>query len=98
MKYASDVRKIWLFKRILPFVVKARSLGFRSLDDLLLVIQSEWARIYPRRKKLSRSGLYRALLRLRALGMDPGPDDRSTARKHGRPTRGGPSRSKSISV
>jgi len=37
---------------------------------------------------VTRSSLYRSMVRLRELGLDPGPDDLSAARRLGRPTRG----------
>ena len=87
-KFRGDIRKLWLAKNIIPFLSAARTRGFRRIDDLLRVVNEERAKVYPSRKKISRSAFYRALKALRALGVDPGPDNRSVARKYGRPTRG----------
>lgn len=73
---------------LLPCITQARALGYRRLDDLLPVVRALHAKSYPNRKLITRTTLYRALLRLRALKLDPGPDDLSTARQNGRPTRG----------
>ena len=63
------------------------SLGCHRLDDVLAIVKPRFLKERPG-KPLTRTSLYRAMLRLRELGLDPGPDDRSTARRLGRPTRG----------
>ena len=71
---------------MLPLLEKARSEGHRTLNDLFAAIAPDWLLSHPGRK-LTRSRLYYDILRLKELGLDRGLDDRSTARKLGRPTR-----------
>lgn len=77
----------WKLRRLLPHIQYARSLGLHRLNDILEVVRQEFLKECPG-KPLTRITLYRALIRLRQLGLDPGPDDRSTARGLGRPKRG----------
>jgi hypothetical protein len=78
MKY-STVNYDYECRKLISHLREARSSGNRRLDDLLSFI-------IPRvPRKLSRSGLNRAIRRLHELGLDPGLDDLSTARRHGRP-------------
>jgi hypothetical protein len=74
--------------RLLPYIRRARLLGFRRLDDILAIVAPAYAKDYSFCGPLHRSVLERAIGRLHELGLDPGLDDRSTARKLGRPTRG----------
>jgi hypothetical protein len=67
---------------LLPFVAIARARGLRTLDEILPVFNEESAKVYPDRKKISRSELRLTLQCLRYYGLDPGPDDRSTAAKY----------------
>lgn len=73
--------------KLLPHIQRARSLGYRRLNDILAVVQNEQLKSFPGHKPITRSALYRAMVRLREIGQDPGPDDLSTARRHGRPTK-----------
>lgn len=73
---------------LLPAISAARSAGARSLDDMLPIVAPIYGQSFPWKRPLKRLTLYRVLIRLRELGLDPGPDDLSTARKLGRPTRG----------
>lgn len=66
----------------LPSIQAARNAGLRTADDIWEYIQMYDAERIIKIK--SRSSLYRTLLELRSMGLDPGPDNRSTARKHGR--------------
>ena len=69
-------------RKLLDHIQYARSLSLRRLDDILAVVEPKFSR------RLTRTSLYRAMVRLRELGLDSGPDDLSTARRLGRPTRG----------
>lgn len=82
-------RAMWDGRRkiVLRHLQIARSQGLRRLDDLLAVVRPALQESHPG-FMLSRSGLRRAIMHLHELGLDPGLDDRSTARKLGRPTRG----------
>lgn len=87
-RYDRTNRDYLLKKRLLPCVQLARSQGCRRLDDLHAIVTAEFTKTWTMSKPPTRSSLYRAMLRLRELGLDPGPDDRATARRLGRPTRG----------
>jgi hypothetical protein len=92
-----------ILNKVLPLVIEARAAGMRTQDDILAYIleahdtfvfedklhqMADGTVVYVQgRRLLSRSALYRALKILRNAGMDPGPQDRSTARKLGRPTK-----------
>lgn len=73
--------------RLLPHIEAARSLGRRRLDDILSFVKPRYLNDRPG-KPLMHTTLYRAISRLHELGLDPGLDDLSTARKLGRTTRG----------
>ncbi len=73
-------QKEWASKRWLPFVEIARSQGCHSLRKMLPIVQAERAKALPKAKKVSLTGLYRALQSMREIGIDPGPDDVLTAR------------------
>jgi hypothetical protein len=88
MIYYYELRKGYLDKFTLPYLAKARARGCRTVTDLHEAFTEERAKVLPARNKMSRSEFYHLLCELRELGLDPGPDDRSTARKYGRPTRG----------
>ena len=74
-------------KRILPYLNLARSQRLRKLNDLFEFILPRFRADFPHRS-LSRSSLRRMIIHLDDLGLADGLDDRSTARKLGRPTKG----------
>ena len=81
MKYSRLNYDFKCSTKLLPLLKEARVLGLHRLDDLLAYVRPRLFR------GMSRTALYRAMVRLRELGLDPGPDDLSTARRLGRPTR-----------
>src|ERR1700731_679989 len=68
-------------KGLLPVLTQARGAGLHRVDDILAFIRprvlSRW----------NRTRLYRAMVRLRELGLDPGPDSLALARHRGGPTK-----------
>ena len=74
-------------RALLPYLDLARAEDMRTLDDLLKFILPLLHAEFPH-QKLSRATLRRRIIRLHELGLAPGLDDRSTARKLGRPTKG----------
>jgi len=85
-RYDRSKRDFRLWKRLLPHLQRARLLGIRRLRDLHQFLAADLP-TYPRGRPITPATLYRAILRLKELGFDPGLDDRSMARKLGRPTR-----------
>jgi hypothetical protein len=82
------VRDSKLARDLLPFITAARAAGARRLNDLLAAVADGLKKSAGNQKPLTRSSLNRSIVRLKEMGLDPGLDDRSTARKLGRPTRG----------
>ena len=76
-----DIQRERLSTRLLPFVVKARALGCYSLREMRPIVEAERLKVFPKSGKLTQTGLYHGLQALREKGMDPGPDDVSTAMK-----------------
>jgi hypothetical protein len=71
----------FLSKRLLPFVRIARGRGCNSLREMRPIVEAEKLKVFPNSGKLTQSALYVGLRAMKELGMDPGPDDASTARK-----------------
>jgi hypothetical protein len=76
-----DIQKELLSKFWLPFVAIARAQGCHSLREMLPVVQTEREKAFPNRRKLTQTRLYLCLRLMREKGLDPGPDDVSTAMK-----------------
>ena len=74
-----DIQKERLSTRLLPFVVKARALGCYCLREMRPIVEAERLKVFPKSGKLTQTGLYHGLRALREKGLDPGPDDVSTA-------------------
>ena len=74
-----DIVKERLLKYWLPFVAIARAQGCHSLREMLPVVQAERERAFPTARKLTQTRLYLCLRLMGEKGMDPGPDDMSTA-------------------
>ena len=61
--------------------------GLRSAADIASFINTKTEYVAGYRRPVTESAAYCAMSRLRDLGVDQGPDNKSTARKYGRPTK-----------
>jgi hypothetical protein len=82
MKRRIDYRS----RKMVPYLQKARAEGMHKLEELRAFVNPLMEAQHCRPFN-SFSAFHRALIYLRDLGLDPGPDDKSTARRLGRPTR-----------